>query len=117
MAFLFGCENVPFGIPHEGDLRIAFLGVDNGDCVGVVGRNGDGKSSLLGLFDGTVEPDDGRVLRTGGVRFASLRQVDELDDTKSVGWNVVGDVPEYEWASDARIRDIIDGMISNFNCG
>lgn len=115
MAFLFGCENVHLEYPTKVIFESLSLGVDDGDCVGVVGRNGDGKSSLLGLFDGTVEPDDGRVLRTGGVRFASLRQVDELDDTKSVGWNVVGDVPEYEWASDARIRDIIDGMIGDLD--
>lgn len=101
MAFLFGCENVHLEYPTKVIFESLSLGVDDGDCVGVVGRNGDGKSSLLGLFDGTVEPDDGRVLRTGGVRFASLRQADELDDAKSIGWNVVGDTPEYEWASDA----------------
>lgn len=115
MAFLFGCENVHLEYPTKVIFESLSLGVDDGDCVGVVGRNGDGKSSLLGLFDGTVEPDDGRVLRTGGVRFASLRQVDELDDAKSIGWNVVGDTPEYEWASDARIRDIIDGMIGDLD--
>lgn len=115
MAFLFGCENVHLEYPTKVIFESLSLGVDDGDCVGVVGRNGDGKSSLLGLFDGTVEPDDGRVLRTGGVRFASLRQADELDDAKSIGWNVVGDTPEYEWASDARIRDIIDGMIGDLD--
>lgn len=89
------------------------LGVNDGDCIGVVGRNGDGKSTLLGLFEGTVEPDEGRVVRTGGVRFASLRQDDTLADAQSVGWNIVGDVPEYEWASDATIRQIIDGLIGD----
>ena len=78
MAFLFGCENVHLEYPTKVIFESLSLGVDDGDCVGVVGRNGDGKSSLLGLFDGTVEPDDGRVLRTGGVRFASLRQADGM---------------------------------------
>lgn len=91
------------------------LGVNDGDCIGVVGRNGDGKSTLLGLFEGTVEPDEGRVVRTGGVRFASLRQDDTLADAQSVGWNIVGDVPEYEWASDATIRQIIDGLIGDIS--
>lgn len=76
-GFLFGCENVHLEYPTKVIFESLSLGVDDGDCVGVVGRNGDGKSSLLGLFDGTIEPDDGRVLRTGGVRFASLRQADE----------------------------------------
>lgn len=115
MAFLFGCENVHLEYPTKTIFESLSLGVDDGDMVGVVGRNGDGKSSLLGLFDGTVEPDDGRVLRTGGVRFASLRQTDSLANDRSVGWNVVGDVPEYEWASDARIRQIIDGMIGDLD--
>ncbi len=115
MAFLFGCENVHLEYPTKTIFESLSLGVEDGDRVGVVGRNGDGKSSLLGLFDGTIEPDDGRVLRTGGVRFASLRQSDSLDDGKSVGWNVVGDIPEYEWAGDARIRQIIDGMIGDLD--
>lgn len=113
MAFLFGCENVHLEYPTKVVFDSLSLGVDDGDRIGVVGRNGDGKSSLLGLFDGTVEPDDGRVLRTGGVRFASLRQTDALADDKSVGFNVVGDVPDYVWASDARIREIIDGLIGD----
>lgn len=113
MAFLFGCENVHLEYPTKTVFDSLSLGVNDGDCIGVVGRNGDGKSTLLGLFDGTVEPDEGRVVRTGGVRFASLRQDDTLADAQSVGWNIVGDVPEYEWASDAAIRQIIDGLIGD----
>lgn len=113
MAFLFGCENVHLEYPTKTIFDAISLGVDDGDCIGVVGRNGDGKSSLLGLFDGTIEPDEGRVVRTGGVRFASLRQSDTLADDKSVGWSIVGDTPEYEWASDANIRQIIDGLLGD----
>lgn len=113
MAFLFGCENVHLEYPTKTIFEEISLGVNDGDMIGVVGKNGDGKSSLLGLFDGSIEPDDGRVLRTGGVRFASLRQTDELDDSKSIAWNVVGDVPDYVWASDPSIRTIIDGLISD----
>lgn len=115
MAFLFGCENVHLEYPTKTIFDSLSLGVNDGDCIGVVGRNGDGKSTLLGLFEGTVEPDEGRVVRTGGVRFASLRQDDTLADAQSVGWNIVGDVPEYEWASDATIRQIIDGLIGDIS--
>lgn len=115
MAFLFGCENVHFEYPTKTIFDSLSLGVNDGDCIGVVGRNGDGKSTLLGLFDGTVEPDDGRVVRTGGVRFASLHQGDTLADTQSVGWNIVGTMPEYEWASDANIRQIIDGLLEDIS--
>ena len=113
MAFLFGCENVHLEYPTKTIFGSHSLGVNDGDCIGVVGRNGDGKSTLLGLFEGTVEPDEGRVVRTGGVRFASLRQDDTVADAQSVVWNIVGDVPEYEWASDATIRQIIDGLIGD----
>lgn len=115
MTFLFGCENVHLEYPTKTIFDSLSLGVNDGDCIGVVGRNGDGKSTLLGLFEGTVEPDEGRVVRTGGVRFASLRQDDTLADAQSVGWNIVGDVPEYEWASDATIRQIIDGLIGDIS--
>ena len=113
MAFLFGCENVHLEYPTKTIFESISLGVNDGDCIGVVGRNGDGKSSLLGLFDGSVEPDDGRVVRTGGVRFASLHQSDSLDDEQSVGWNIVGDMPEYQWASDPAIRQVIEGLLGD----
>lgn len=115
MAFLFGCENVHFEYPTKTIFDSLSLGVNDGDCIGVVGRNGDGKSTLLGLFDGTVEPDEGRVVRTSGVRFASLHQGDTLADDQSVGWNIVGTMPEYEWASNASIRQIIDGLLKDIS--
>lgn len=115
MAFLFGCENVHFEYPTKIIFDSLSLGVNDGDCIGVVGRNGDGKSTLLGLFDGTVEPDEGRVVRTSGVRFASLHQGGTLADDQSVGWNIVGTMPEYEWASNASIRQIIDGLLKDIS--
>lgn len=115
MAFLFGCENVHFEYPTKTIFDSLSLGVNDGDCIGVVGRNGDGKSTLLGLFDGAVEPDEGRVVRTSGVRFASLHQGDTLADDQSVGWNIVGTMPEYEWASNASIRQIIDGLLKDIS--
>lgn len=113
MAFLFGCENVHLEYPTKTIFESVSLGVSDGDCIGIVGRNGDGKTSLLGLFEGTIEPDEGRVVRTSGVRFVSLGQTDSLQDEKTIGWNVVGDTPEYEWASDARIRQVVEGLIGD----
>ena len=115
MAFLFGCENVHLEYPTKVVFDSLSLGVDDGQHIGVVGRNGDGKSSLLGLFYGSVEPDDGRVIRTSGVRIEMLAQRDTLDDERTIAQNVVGDVPEHVWASDARIRAVIDGLISDLD--
>ena len=110
MAFLLGCEKVRVDFPTKEVFSEVSLGVDEGDRVGIVGRNGDGKSTLLNLLAGTLDPDEGRVLRNGAVRVGVLGQADSLDPAATVGQSVVGDLPEYEWAGDARIRDIIAGL-------
>lgn len=113
MAFMLGCEKVRVEFPTKVVFESISLGVDEGDRVGIVGRNGDGKSTLLNLLAGSLEPDDGRVIRNGSVHVGILGQTDELDPEATVGYAVVGDMPEYEWAGDARIRDIIAGLASD----
>nr|WP_246315862.1 ABC-F family ATP-binding cassette domain-containing protein [Kineococcus aurantiacus] len=101
----------------EHPTRVVFesitLGVDEGDRIGVVGRNGDGKSSLLGLLSGRTEPDAGRVTRRGGVRVGVLDQTDDLDPAATVGHSVVGDADEHVWAGDPRVRDVIAGLVAD----
>lgn len=111
MAFLLGCEKVRVDYPTKQVFGEVSLGVDEGARIGIVGRNGDGKSTLLKLLAGMVEPDEGRVIRTRGVQVGVLGQADSLDDAAIVQHAVVGDAPEYEWASSARIRDIIAGLL------
>ena len=77
---------------------IVTLGVESGDMIGIVGRNGDGKSSLLGMLAGTIEPDAGRVTYRGGLRLGMLGQRDDLDDEATVGFSVVGDAADHELA-------------------
>ena len=113
MAHLLGAE----GLRLEYPTRIVFdsvtLGVNEGDRIGVVGRNGGGKSSLLGMLAGSVPPDEGRVTRRGGVRVGVLDQSDTLDHARTVGQTIVGDRPEHEWAGDARVRDVIAGLVAD----
>ena len=113
MAFMLGCEKVRVDFPTKTVFESVSLGVDEGDRIGIVGRNGDGKSTLLSAMAGMLEPDEGRVLRNGAVRVGVLGQFDKLDDDDTVERAVVGDIPEYEWAGDARIRDIIAGLASD----
>lgn len=113
MAFLLGCEKVRVEFPTKTVFDGISLGVEEGDRIGIVGRNGDGKSTLLNLLAGTLEPDDGRVLKNGTVHVGVLGQADALADDDTVERAVVGDLPEYVWASDARIRDIIAGLASD----
>ena len=58
MAFLLGCEKVRVEFPTKTVFDSVSLGVEEGDRIGIVGRNGDGKSTLLALLAGTLEPDD-----------------------------------------------------------
>lgn len=87
------------------------MGVSDGDRIGVVGRNGDGKSTLLRILAGKQEPDDGRVTRRGGVTLGMLDQADHLQTGLTVIETVVGDRPEHEWAGDRNVRDVLAGLI------
>ena len=113
MAFLLGCEKARVEFPTKTVFEDVSLGLDEGDRIGVVGKNGDGKSTLLSLLAGFIEPDEGRVIRTRGVRVGVLGQADMLSDDDTVEHAVVGDTPEYEWAGDARVRDIISGLAAD----
>ena len=113
MAFLLGCEKARVEFPTKTVFEDVSLGLDEGDRIGVVGKNGDRKSTLLSLLAGIIEPDEGRVIRTRGVRVGVLGQADALSDDDTVEHAVVGDIPEYEWAGDARVRDIISGLAAD----
>lgn len=115
MAYLLGCENIRLEFPTVKIFDCLTLGVNDGDRIGIVGRNGDGKSSLLQVLSGSYEPDDGRVVRTKGIRVGYLGQQDSLDDEASLVAAVVGDRPEYEWASDARIRGIMAELLGDID--
>lgn len=115
MAFLFGCENLHLEYPTKTIFESLSLGVDDGARIGIVGRNGDGKSSLLGVFDGAVVPDEGRVLVSRGTQFVHLDQRDHLDENLTVRANIVGDLPDYMWAADARVREVIEGLLSDID--
>jgi ATP-binding cassette subfamily F protein uup len=91
-------------------LDAVSLGVTSGERVGVVGRNGDGKTTLLRLITGDETPDSGRVTRTGGVHVATVTQRGTLPPDASVRDVVVGDAAEHEWAGDAAVREVLTGL-------
>ncbi|MDT3441352.1 ABC-F family ATP-binding cassette domain-containing protein [Pseudofrankia sp. BMG5.37] len=113
MAHLLGAEALHLEYPTRVVFDSVTLGVNEGDRIGVVGRNGDGKSSLLGMLSGQVSPDSGRVTRRGGVRVGALDQSDTLDHARAVGQTIVGDRPEHEWAGDAGVRDVMAGLVAD----
>ena len=111
MAHLLGAEALHLEFPTKVVFDGVSLGVEEGDRIGIVGRNGDGKSSLLAMLAGRLQPDSGRVTMRGGVRVGVLDQSDTLDDSLTVREAVVGDRAEHEWAGDARVRDVIAGLL------
>lgn len=113
MAHLLGCENVHLEYPTTRVFDSVSLGIDEGDRIGIVGGNGDGKSTLLALLAGSIEPNAGRIIRRGTTTIRTLKQSDDLDPAATVAHAVVGDVPEHTWASDSRIRSIIRGLIAD----
>lgn len=98
-------------MPSKTVLDEVSIGVSEGDRVGIVGLNGDGKSTLVRLLAGDIEPDTGRVVKTTGVSIGLLRQIDELNDEDAVQFAIFGDRPDYEWASDPKVRDILEGLL------
>ena len=113
MAHLLGAEAVHLEYPTQVVFESVTLGVNDGARIGIVGRNGDGKSSLLRLLTGQLQPDSGRVTRRSGLRAGALSQADTLDPDRSVGWTLVGDQAEHQWAGDARVRDVVGGLVSD----
>ncbi|MGO1307636.1 MAG: ABC-F family ATP-binding cassette domain-containing protein, partial [Microbacterium gubbeenense] len=113
MAHLLGAEALHLEYPTRIVFDSITLGIDEGDRIGIVGKNGDGKSSLLAMLAGTLAPQSGRVTRRGGVRFGVLTQGDDLDPDGTVRAAIVGDLDEHEWAGDARIRDVIAGLAAD----
>lgn len=115
MAHLLGAQSLHVALPDRVLLDSITLGIDAGDRIGVVGRNGDGKSTLLRLLARQTEPHEGRVTVRGGVRVGVLDQRDEATAGATVRERVVGDRPEHEWASDPRIRDVLGGLLGGID--
>src|SRR5512139_3272661 len=88
------------------------LGVGTGERVGVVGRNGDGKTTLLRVIGGLEEPDEGRVSRARGLHLGYLTQGDDLDPAATVQAAVLGERAEHEWAADSFTREIVEVLLA-----
>ncbi|GGV89839.1 ABC transporter ATP-binding protein [Streptomyces gelaticus] len=86
------------------------LGVSEGDRIGVVGRNGDGKTTLIRMLARLEEADSGRVTHSGGLRLGVLTQHDSLDPRATIRHEVIGDLADHEWAGSAKIRDVLTGL-------
>ena len=90
------------------------LGVAEGQRIGIVGRNGGGKSTLLKILAGVESPDSGGITRANWARIGILQQTDS-SSPGSVRDFVVGSKKTHEWASDAGVREIFAGLFGGFS--
>ncbi|MCY0904958.1 ABC-F family ATP-binding cassette domain-containing protein [Arthrobacter sp. H14-L1] len=111
MAHLLGGENLTVQFATRTVLDGVTLGLEEGDRIGIVGRNGDGKSTLMRLLAQRQMPDGGRVTLRGNVQVGYLDQSDVLDADLTVGEAIVGDAADHEWASNPKVREVMGGLV------
>ena len=110
-----GLEHVSLAFATKTIFTDVTQGVFEGDRIGIVGKNGDGKSTLLHLFRGTQEPDSGRVTKRGGLTFGMLDQRDPLDDNATIREAALEGRADYEWASDNTSREIMETLLGGMS--
>ncbi len=110
-----GLERVSLEFATKTIFTDVTQGVFEGDRIGIVGRNGDGKSTLLHLLAGKMQPDSGRVTKRGGLTFGLLDQRDPLDDNATVRKAALENREDYEWAADPRSREIVEALLGGIN--
>jgi ATPase subunit of ABC transporter with duplicated ATPase domains len=115
VAHLLGAEALHLEYPTQVVFESVTVGVNDGARIGIVGRNGDGKSSLMAMLTGQLSPDSGRVTQRGGLRVTALDQADTMPPQSTVGEVLVGDLPEHEWAGNPRVREVVAGLAADLD--
>src|SRR6478672_9463681 len=113
MANLINAERVSMTYGTRTLLDSVSLGLGRGDVVGVVGRNGDGKTTLLRLLTGVLDPDSGRVIRSGRVSIGYLHQADDFASDTSVRDVIVGGEPDHVWAAESGTRLVVEHLLAD----
>ena len=113
MPNLVNAERISVAFGTRTLLDEVSLGLGRGDVVGVVGRNGDGKTTLLQVLTGVREPDSGRVVRTGATSIGYLRQAEDTDTTATVRDAIVGGEPDHVWAAQTHTRAVVENLLAS----
>src|SRR5688572_3779196 len=113
MANLLNVERVSVGYGTRTLLDGVSLGVDEGDAIGVVGRNGDGKTTLLQILTETRPPDSGRVTHTSGLSVGYVRQSDDFAAEATVRDVIVGGRADHIWAAEAETRSVVEHLLAD----
>jgi ATPase subunit of ABC transporter with duplicated ATPase domains len=112
MANLINVERASVGYGTRTLLNGVSLGVDEGDAIGVVGRNGDGKTTLLQVLTATRPPDTGRVTHTSGLSVGYLHQADDFAADATVRDVIVGGRADHIWAAEPDTRSVVEHLLT-----
>ncbi|BBZ28969.1 ABC transporter ATP-binding protein [Mycolicibacterium madagascariense] len=122
MANLINLERATVGYGTRTLLDGVSLGVDDGQAIGVVGRNGDGKTTLLQILTATRPPDSGRVTHTSGLSVGYLHQADDFAAEATVRDVIFGRErtdadgedrrADHVWAADAESRSVVENLLT-----
>jgi ATPase subunit of ABC transporter with duplicated ATPase domains len=122
MANLINLERATVGYGTRTLLDGVSLGVEEGEAIGVVGRNGDGKTTLLQILTATRPPDSGRVTHTSGLSVGYLHQSDDFAAEATVRDVIFGGErsdgeghggrADHIWAADAETRSVVENLLT-----
>jgi len=115
MANLINVERATVGYGTRTLLDAVSLGIEDGDAIGVVGRNGDGKTTLLKVLTGVHDPDAGRVTHTSGLSVGYLRQADDFAAGSTVRTVIADGRPDHIWAAEPQTRAVVEYLLSGIS--
>ena len=110
---LISAENIGKNYGKGDVLKDISLGVLRGERIGIVGRNGGGKSTLMRILVGSEAPDSGRVSALSGLSLGYLAQVDNFEPGATIISAIFGDTQTHSWASDPKARDVLEGLFGS----
>ena len=112
---LLNLESVSKSFDIRALLDGVSLGVNAGDRIGIVGRNGGGKSTLIKVMAGIEAADSGRVSKAGSVNIGILSQTDDLKEDSLVRDVVLGDLATHQWAGNSKVREVLTGLFGGIS--
>ncbi len=106
---LLSLQNIQIAFGGPTVLDGVNLLIEPGERICLLGRNGEGKSTLLKIICGDLEPDDGTIIRQSGVKVARLTQKVPQDITGTV-FDLVSKDWNHEHALDHPVEKVISLM-------
>ena len=102
---LISTDNLSFGFGGETLLKQITFSLNEGDRVGLIGGNGEGKTTLIRILLGELEPESGNLFVKNGIRLGYLAQNGGYDSTRTV-WEEMRTVFEEDIRAIEALRDV-----------